>query len=574
MKRSFRESTVGTEMKDRIADLESRARVAKQISTAVELDSVNAFFPIEMAPLTKAVGPYGVRYDLTGDEGKEAVGNNLYVVARGVEPGIRELSVELAAYAGAVMQEKRLNALVFDVPSGMLDNPDSLLNRQAFPDTDYVHPSIAYDATGVAGYKYWMVASILPAYGTTATWEDEDVFVSNDAVTWLRIQSLYESGKTYTAPTFRLPPHDFATDARRHGLLPVPGAGEVIEISSPAHNGNPEVDRQTVTLTGLPFKHDPAILIDGGYVYFYLSYHVPYGGSGNGTHRFLVCVRTSDGINWEAVRSDGSTLSLSTASVARQLFTKDGSGRYNYLNYAHATGNSNPEVIKYGPGDYELVYGANFSRRHAGTTPYNFNFGASLPFQEVGSGNHPGLLLSGGTLYLINNSGFYSSTNRGETLTLLPAYPNWMGGVTNLAYKKALCIGEGGKVILTQVKRQSNAAFLPQNEGQFGQTARSHAMFIIEYPSVASLVEMATGGLVDGYADIQVDQVNQTSSRKVSRFFPYVGITSVSSGVNSPMQRVKVCDLVVEDGDIIHIYISLTARRQARLRFNGLEIAP
>ena len=567
---AFRESIVGQETLGRIAALE--AKNTQQTSVTTQLDLVNTSFPIELAPLAKSVGPYGVMYELVGDAGKEAVGNNLHVLIKGTAAGTRPLYAELATYVGATMQTRRLTTRAFDVPSGMLDNPDSLPNRQAFSSADYAHPAIAYDATGVGGYKYWMVASILPAYGTVAIWEDEDVFVSNDAITWLRIRSLYESDKTYTTATLRLPPHDFATDARRHGLLPVPGAGQVLEISSPAHNGNAEVDQQTVTMTGLPFKHDPAILIDGGYVYIYLSCHMPYNGSGNGTHRFLLCIRTSNGIDWEAVRSNDSTLPLTNTAESRKLFTKDAEGRYNYLLYAYATSNSNPEIIKYGSGDYEIVYGNNFSRRHPGTTPYTFDFNTTLPFQDVGSGNHPGLLHSGGTLYLMNTSGFYSSANRGQTMTALPAYPNWMGGASNIPYKKSMCIGEGGKVVLAQVKRLSDASFLPQSVGQFGSTVRSHATFITEYASVAALVGMATDGLVDGYIDVQVDQVNLATSRKVTRFFPYVGITSTSPGVNSPMQKVKVADLVVVEGDTIHVRVTMNARREAKLRFNGIAL--
>ena len=554
----------------------------RRVAEFVDLGAVNPSDPVLGAvPLAKRLGPFGPRYDAGGEPADEAVGGNLYAHVTGLAPGERTVYAEVAVYgAGGSSQATKLANRLFDVPSGMLDNEGTLAEYAAgnYPLHDYVHPSVAYDAVGVAGYKYWMVASVLPAFGTDVTWEDEDLFVSNDAETWLRVRSLYEADKAYTTGALRLPPNDFASDARRNGFLPVPEPGDVVEVSTPAHNGNPAVDRVDKTVTGRPFKHDPAILIDGGYVYVYHSFHVPYDGSGNGAHRFLVCVRTSDGVAWEAVRSDGSTLPLTSAAETRKLFTKDGSGRYNYLDYAYSTGRSNPEVVRYGPGDYEMVYGLNFSGRFAGTTPYDFDFGTPLPFQGVGSGNHPGLLLdapgdgSDGTLYLLANHGLWTSADRGETLTKADHYPAWVGGVSGIKYKSALCVGEGGRVLLAHVKRYDSLAYQAQAEGQSRQTNRAHALYLTEYASLAEFVGYATDGLDDAYLDVQVDRVNAADDSRTSRLYSYVGPASAVSGVNSPVEKVEVCDLDVSPGDDVHVFVTLTARTGASVRFGGLLI--
>jgi hypothetical protein len=418
-----------------------------------------------------------------------------------------------------------------------------------------------------------MVSSVLPAYGTNAIWEDEDVFVSNDAQTWLRVRSLYEADKSYTTATLRLPPNDFATDARRNGFLPCPGAGEVLEISTPADNGRASTDRVSVTVGTSPWKHDPAILIDGGYVYVYHSFHIPQGADSGGKHRFMVCTRTADGINWEAVRNDGSTLALDSATAVRQLFTKDGSGRYNFMYYAYTRSNMNPEVIKYGEGDYELVYGYNFSARYKGTSPWSFDFSTPFPIQDLGVGNHPGLLHVAPNLYQVNSKGFYVSTDRGVTFTKYAYTPYWLGGVSGIQYKKAMCVGEGGKVFLVEAKRNNGLAYVDTVENAFVSRTEWHKQTITEFASLSALIGFAQNGIIDGYIDVQVEQVNYAAGTRKSMLFPYIGNKSTAALVHNPHQKVFIGDLVVSEGDRFFFMVTLTARNGAKVRFNGLEVA-
>ena len=545
------------------------------ISDPVEMNTVLSNHPIDMKPFSKSVGPYGVAFSIDGETAVNASGNNLFVKIEDVPAGQRTLTAMLRCRSEGVSTLPRIPVYPIDVPSGMLDNPDTLAGYAGrYPLDNYCHPSIAYSDAPVAGYKYWLVASILPGSDGTATWEDEDLMVSNDGETWLRVRSLYETAKSYTTTTLRLPPNNFASGARRNGFLPVPSSGQTIEISSPEHNGNPAVERQVVTLTGLPFKHDPAILLDGGYVYVYHSFHMPYNDSGNGTHRFVVCTRSADGINWEAVRPDGSTLPLTTEEASRQIFTKDAQGRYNFMHYAYSTGNSNPEIIKYGEGDYELVYGNNFGRRYKGTAPWNFDFSTSYPIQDVGSGNHPGLLYTGSELLLVNSRKMFRSTNRGETFTELDYYPLWVGSVANLPYKKAMCMGPSGKVLVVDTKRLTNPAQAgtPVVDGVYVQTHRYHKIFLMEYGSVTQLINYAENGIQDAYIDAQVDIVNEGRGTRTCLFRNYIGNTSLGYGVNNPHQKVGLFDYEAREGDVIYMYVTLTARGDSSVSVNGVGV--
>lgn len=538
-----------------------------------ELDTVRGNTS-DVGNLTKGLAPLGISYTLSGESNKDSMGNNLYTQHNIVTSGTKEIYINLANFINDKVSVGKLKPMPFTVPSGQLDNEGTLNNwNQQFNNDDLVHPDIAYSATGVAGYKYWMISSIYPSINDgKALWEDEDLFVSNNGKDWLRVKSLYEGAKSYTAPNISLPPQSLVTDsARKHAFLPVPSVGDTIETSVPADNGAPALDRVSITVQASPWKHDPAILIDNGYVYTYHSFHLPYTDRTGGSNRFLVCIRTNDGINWEVVRTDGSTMPL-TEETSRQIFTKDNQGRYNYMYYAYSRNYSNLKVVKYGEGDYELLYGYNFTFRVKGTTPYNFDFSQQYPLKDLGGGNHPAALLDKGNLYIMTNNLLAVSSDRGESFTTYQKYPAWQGGISGYPYKKALCIGEGGKVILADVERQNTNEKSKPNVNGFSATIGVHQMYLYEYPSVADLVSKAQNGLVDGYIDLQLVKVNYKRSSRSTRLYPYITNNATTSIVNNPLQRIKVTDIEVEGGDVLHLYVSLNARNGARIVFGGIEI--
>ncbi|MEN5434080.1 hypothetical protein ABE545_10595 [Sphingobacterium faecium] len=468
--------------------------------------------------------------------------------------------------------KKQALTQMFNVPSGALDNPETPLDYSSrYTKSNYVHPSIAYDAVGVAGWKYWMINSCYPLRSEGAKWEDEDIFVSNDAVTWLRIKSPYEEAKTYNAPVLSLPPHSFSNDARKYNFLPAPKDSTVLEISHPADNGELEKDRVVVTIQGLPWKHDPCVFIDGGYVYFLTTYLLTYEGDTGGKHKFFVLMRTNNGINWESVRTDGSTFPIATAADSLKLFTKNDEGKYNYLHYFFTDTSANPEVIKWGEGDWELFYGNNFTKKYKGTTPWNFNFVTSYPVKDLSSGNHPGLLKNGSQLILVNSAGIYTSADRGANFTKLAYYPLWQGGLTGITYKKALCIGESGKIVIVDTYRAPKTQTIISSK--WTNAHRYHVTLLQTFTSITNFLNSANNGFKDAYVDIQIEQINRINDTIKSHAFLYVAPDDIASSVNYPEQKVLIGTMDIKPGDELYTYVTLTTRGNSEVYFSTVEFS-
>ncbi|MEQ1305106.1 hypothetical protein ABLB95_15430 (plasmid) [Acinetobacter radioresistens] len=526
--------------------------------------------------IAKNLAPTGISNIMQGSLADENVSNVMYTQYTAPDRGAKGIYVNLMKYVNGTPTLGVLNSTAFNIPSGMLDNGGVATEHvKTYPKYDYCHPSIAYDSVGIGGFKYWMITSILPGGVTEdATWEDEDLFVSNDAKNWQRVRSMYESDKAYTTATLRLPPQAIHTATeRKHGFLPCPSLGDTFEMSMPAYGGMPAVDRQMITMNDrTPFKHDPCLIIDGGYVYTYHTFHMPYSERTGGKNKFLVCVRTSDGINWDVVRTDGSTMRL-TEETSRQIFTKDEQGRYNYLTYVYDRGFENPEVIKWGDGDYELFWGGNFSLKFAGTTPYTFNFSNEIPVQDKGFGNHPGLLRDGNDLYAVGSVGFYKSTDRGTTFTKFAHYPFWLGGVLGIPYKKALCKGEGGKIIVADVERYFMPFVSIPSGAQVSSINRVNLLSLYEYSSLAALVTRANEGLVDAYLDFQLCKINYQTGMREFIALQSVSLKTLTTNVNNPLSRFKLCDMNFDAGDNLHIYVTLNSRCGAKIEFGGIDIS-
>lgn len=527
------------------------------------------------SPILKDIAPFGVMYAVQGDSQTINASNNLYTKVEFSEASTKAMHINLMTRLNSEPALGKLNLKLFDIPSGALDNEGSLTGyKDAYSAANYCHPNIEYSDTPVAGFKYWMISSTLPANASGALWEDEDLFVSNDAKNWQRVRSLYESDKSYTTATLRLPPHTLVTNnARKYAFLPCPSAGDTIEISVPSDNGGAALERVNITLTGLPWKHDPTLLIDGGYVYTYHSFHLSYADRPSGKNRFIVCVRTNNGVDWDVVRTDGSTMRLTEAS-SRQIFTKDDQGRYNYMAYFYDRPYSNPEIIKWGESDYEFYYSENLQIRYKGSTPYSFNLATSYPVGSTRSPNHPDIFKYGDTLYFVNNKDVYKSMDRGQTLTKLGNYPMWLGGVNGMAYKKSLTVGEGGKLILAEAQRFFMPAMAKANVNNFTATNDVHHLFLSEFSSVAEFESLATNGLVDAYADVQLCKVNFNTKKREYLVIPALSLKTLTPyHFNRDLQRLKLCDMTFVEGDTLHIYVTLNSRKGGRVEFGGIDIA-
>ena len=540
------------------------------LSQFTKLDSVRDS-AATLGLVSSTVGPLGVSYKLKGSLDEDHTSNNLYASHRFSKDGNKAVNVNLMKFNKAgVKATGSLKRNLFTVPSGSIDNPNTFADSAKYPLYNNVHPSIAYTETPVGGFKYWMISSTYPPIADgNVLWEDEDLYVSNDAANWQRVRSMYETDKSYTTQTLRLPPQTLETVyARKNAFLPCPAAGATLEMSTPASNGLPAMDRQLVTLNGFPWKHDPCILIDGGYVYTYHSFNLKSEIFGASKGHFFVCVRTANGVDWEVIRTDGSTMLL-TEESSRNLFTKDEQGRFNYLSFAYQDSRSNPEVIKYGTGDYELFWGTNFGKKYTGTTPYTFDFDTSLAVSDKGVPNHPTLQLFDDKLYLISGFGVYESSNRGVSWTLLPHYPMWLGGVGGISYKKSGCIGEGGKYIYIDTQR-----FLAQSFAlsAFNYVNDINQLFVYEYASFSDFINKANEGLDDAYIDLQITRVNLTNQTREVLCLPYISATNVSGSGAGVLQRIKIADLKVEQGDMLYLNVTLNSRNGAEIVFGGIDI--
>lgn len=540
------------------------------VSQFNELNSVCDPNYVNLAAMSKDISPIGMSYSVS--DNSDSSSNNLYAKVDAELVGNKSIYAYLMKTLNDEKQVGVLKHTPFTTPSGSLDNPGSFAYADKYPNYLTVHPSIAYTETPIAGFKYWMVSSTFPPTSDGGVkWEDEDLFVSNDAVNWQRVRSIYETDKSYTTTTLRLPPQKLVeSGARKNAFLPSPVVGDVFEVSVPATSGMPEVDRQTYTVSSrLPWKHDPDLIIDGGYVYVYHCFNVFFNERNDEKSHFFVCVRTNNGVDWDFVRSDGSTLRI-TEETSRQVFTKGADGKYNYLSYAYDDSRSNPEVVKFGEGDYELFYGRNFTQRFHGTTPYNFNFNAPIVVKDLGNMNHPTLILVDGVLYNLSNYYCHTSTDRGATWTQLPHYPLWRGGVGGFNYKKSSCIGEGGKFIVADVVRVSAQAY----EASYRAVSNDvNTMNLFEFSSFSDFLDKANNGLVDAYIDVQITKVNlDTQSRAVINL-PNISLKNASLTGSLVLERLKIAELELSTGDVIHFNVTLNSRNGAKITFGGLEVS-
>ena len=461
------------------------------------------------------------------------------------------------------------NGNLFSVSATLIVNPNTFPLASTFPMDTYAHPSIKYTDTAIAGFKYWMIASAFPpsAYTGGVLWEDEDLFVSNDGKSWQRVRSMYESDKTYTTATLRLPPHNLVKGvSRENAFLPVPARYDTFEVSVPSSGGQPAIDRGQIQLDlSGAWKHDPHLYIENGFVYVYHTFNLRSSFIGTDVARFLVLVRTDNGIDWDVVRSDGSTMRL-TEESSRQIFTKDSLGRYNYLNYQYGGSRGNPELIKYGENDYELFYGYNFSVKYVGDSPWSFQWDP-VSIHDVGASNHPGIFLSDGSLYMLTNSRVYRSTNRGASWDMFNNYPMWLGGVNGFSYKKSCCVGEGGKFIVADAQLFN----MPARTESSIYSDQVYSTSLYEYSSFSEYLDFATNGYVDAYVDVLLVTTDMLAGTRKVKFVPYISSTSRTIGNSRTLDTIKIADVELKQGETLHAYVTLNARRNAQINFGGIQ---
>lgn len=403
------------------------------------------------------------------------------------------------------------SAIVFGQTSGRTIN------------NEWVHPDIAYcGETGIGGYKYWLVNSCYP--GAQNSFEDEELFVSNDGTTWKRVLPSGTAGETTN-----LPPHSLVTSGiRTNCLLPIPAANTPITM-----NG------QTVTPIRT-LKHDPAIMFDNGYLYIYLFYNFTISPdwlnlSGEGHEkRFTNLIRTNNGKDWEVVRSDGSTFAL-TAESSLLLFTQT-NGVNNYirfidrplLNPTTRTEDRGYSIVKVSDNEYyayldNYQYGTSGVSRYKGTSPYSFDWDNRevIDYPSRITKHHISVRYYNSIFYLIANGELYTSQD-GITFTK-SASKIWRGGINDNKYKATFAVNGNGTIIyacgllgVTLNKYPSDA-----NQNQIYPSYRSRTIFQ-QFASIADMSVAVTGG----YADIYIDMYNRNTAK--SYLAEGYGITSAN----------------------------------------------
>lgn len=589
VKGSVQEYSSYYKMKGYITEAEYKARFKNQLNATLAessgnfrisdfliLDRRSSESLMEVGNVTRVPSGAGLSYSLRGEASKDIVQNQLYAQFSPNIIGNKAIYGFLRASdkEGNMPSSARVESKQFEVPSGTLDNGG--VNEDT-PKSNYTHPSLAYSATPIAGYKYWKVNSAYPSGQggdlKGAKWEDTEVFVSNNGTDWLRVQSLYEEPKAYTTPTLRLPPHNLTDGTLKYAFLPCPKQGKVLEISG---QGKYLYDRTMKTVLTLPWCHDPYILADNGYIYIYNVYHLTLEeGESGGYNQFLVCIRTQNGIDWEIVRGNGTTLPLTDASKADLMFTKDENNVPNYLYYRYNRPGNTPAILKWATGEYYFFWGNNFSRRYNATSPWAIDF-ANEEMVNIGdfAGNHPDIIKYQDKVYCYAwNSGFYESSDKGLNFTKMSNIPFWKGGVATIEYKHGWCIGDNGNVIVIQTQRSFLQELLTKGVDDTISTTMFHSSLITKFTNFAQLLGFVNTGLNEGYIDVQITIDNEKSGTSRTLVNSYIAQKALPKGVNSPLVKTKLFDNInFQTGDVVTAWIALNSRNGGGIVFSTIYI--
>lgn len=452
--------------------------------------------------------------------------------------------------------------------------------RGEVADSQWTHPDSCYADVAVAGYKYWMINSVFPN-GNQGI-EDGELFVSNDGLDWKRVKGANEV-KLSSDPNVILPPVYWNSNGD-NGFLPVPMFGTFDFMREGAA---PETLK---TFTHL--AHDPAIAYHDGYIIVYTLHNFGFVSNGPITHKYIVCLRTNNGIDWEIVRQDGSTMPYNETN-AKLVYSTSGGVR-NHIAYWYNGGDSivgrelSPQIVKVSDSEFYLYTQNNDARadvsgghsmrllRYKGTTPYTFDFTQyDVITKDSSIGGklwHFGAQYYNGTYYILSNGYMFTSTD-GINFTS-GAYPFFWSGLASDLYKPSFVVGEGGKVKIAYgiAKRESApnplAVITPNN--LFDYTKDKSAIYVAimatvvsEYPSLTNIIERTNARTADAYVDVSVTAVSQRTRSMKTRLIP-----CVRADDKIPLD--DDFDLGVDD--MVYVSVYLNTRHGGELNFHGVSL--
>ena len=441
-------------------------------------------------------------------------------------------------------------------------------------DYQFIHPDMCYAPNGVGGYKYWMINSNF-ANGSDPT-EDTDLFVGNDGVNWTKVRGNYE---TYAGGLpFKNPPVYWNTPYK-NAFLPCPITNESFEFAK---------DTVTETSTIKAYlNHDPAISYHNGYVNIYLIYVVGFVNSTDKDHMYAICVRTNDGVNWEIVREDGTTMPYNDVN-ARLIFTKT-NGVRNHLRYVYRAGGTAggegfaPQVVRvsdtewyyYAASKYNVTPQTGYSmyvKRYKGSSPYTFDF--TKP--EILSKNnntggalwHFGMRYYNGTFYCMTMGYVFTSAD-GVNFTTTN-YPFFWRGMSADLYKPTFVVGHDSRVKIAygiqvtlgvphpyQVQRPKNQ----YGDNRISIDAKVVGTLVVDYPSLTDIMSRSNTAVADAYADVIVMSISQ-SSRNVR--------VALVPCVRDFAEIASTLDVMFDDD--IYTLTHLNARNGGKLDFRGIAV--
>ncbi len=451
-------------------------------------------------------------------------------------------------------------------------------NHRGVNPHQYVHPDTAYSETAIAGYKYWMINSNYPDH--TAVNEDPDLLVSNDGLNWERVRGFLEDNDASIG--FKLP-EIFWDTSNKNTFMPIPVIGNEFEFAKVGDL----VETDTINTY---LHHDPAIATHDGYVIFYMPMNFGFTTTAK-DHKYVVCIRTNDGLNWEIVREDGTTMPYNEAN-AKLIFTKTGGVR-NHIMYRGTTDVVSvqgrdlvPQIVKV--SDSEWYYYAHTRNpdnypdsgfvlnivRYAGTSPYTFNFDEPESTHKVnnvgGTMWHFAIQYYDGLFYLLFN-GFLATSEDGTSFNV-NQYPFFWRGMCTALYKPSFVRGHDGKIKVAYSITYHGAqpdALAPQIPSHINSSINSifysrqgmTGTIITEFPSLANMVSDSTTAIKDGYVDVVVMVISQRSRTAQIRLFPGLRENTVLDS-----------DVDIGMDDEIYVLAHMNSRNGGKVRFGGVAV--
>lgn len=431
-------------------------------------------------------------------------------------------------------------------------------------DSQWIHPDMCYAPDGVGGFKYWMVNSNF-TNGSDRK-EDADLLVSNDGVTWKRIRGFYESdngGLPFKNPEV------FWNSSYKNTFMPIPNSGS-FEFAL-------ESTTETKTIKGY-LNHDPAISYHNGYVNVYILYNLGFVNASY-DHKYVVCFRTNNGVDWEIVREDGSTMPYNEAN-AMLIFTKTNGVRNHICFKYSASGvgglDLSPQVVKV--TDTEWYYYARTGSsnlnlvRYTGTSPYTFDFNSPQPVSKNnangGSLWHFGMRYYDGLFYCITNGFMFTSTD-GLNFTTT-TYPFFWRGMSSDIYKPTFVVGHDGKVkmaygiqCLTSVPHPyaQQVAVAPVPLNKLFAAVKITATLVCQYASLSDIMARSTAPTADAYVDVIVAVISQRTKSVQIRLLPCLReYTTLLDSVD------------ISFDDEIYVAAYLNTRNGGSLNFGGVAL--